>query len=186
MVNDDRFTHCAENAQFLGLFSLSHPCAPHTGHRSTPVTLYNWIHTALVGCHVPASAFQSTAAVHPTGTFLTGPDALAAKKWASACDQTAIRAQTRPGGGIGTRQNINLHALVTINASFISYIVEINTHSRTFWQRARPSIRKRGPQAPFFGNYACNGGYIRQSYRVRYGNRNRSTSKRSPASPTSP
>lgn len=35
-------------------------------------------------------------------------------------------------------------------------------------------------------NYARNGGYIRQSYRVRYGNRNCSTSKRSPASLTSP
>ena len=80
------------------------PCAPHPGHRSTPVTLDDWIHIALVGCHVPASAFQSTAAVHPTGTFLTGSDAIAANNCASAYEQTAIRARTPPGGGIGTRQ----------------------------------------------------------------------------------
>ena len=143
------------------------PCAPHPGHRSTPVTLDDWIHIALVGCHVPASAFQSTAAVHPTGTFLTGSDAIAANNCASAYEQTAIRARTPPGGGIGTRRIFNLHALVTINASFISYIVEINTHSRTFWQRAHPSIRKRGPQAPFFSNYAYNGSYILRNLRVR-------------------
>ena len=77
---------------FRPVFALP-PCAPHPGHRPTPVTLDSWIHIALVGCHVPASAFQSTAAVHPTGTFLKGSGAIAAKKCAIA--RSPLRAVSR-------------------------------------------------------------------------------------------
>ena len=154
---------------FRPVFALP-PYAPHHGHRFTPVTLDDWIHIALVGCHVPTSAFQSTAAVHPTGTFLTGSDALAAKKMGECVRADGDQGPNTTGRRHRDAANTNLHALVTINASFISYIVEINTHSRTFWQQTRPSIRKRGPQAPFFVNYVCNGRCVRRNFRVRCGN----------------
>lgn len=141
---------------FRPVFALP-PCAPHPGHRPTPVTLDSWIHIALVGCHVPASAFQSATTVHQTGTFLTGSDALAAKKMGECVRADGDQGPNTTGRRYRDAANTNIHALITINASFISYIVEINTHSRTFWQRAHPSIRKKGGRRPpFFDNYVCN------------------------------
>ena len=132
---------------FRPVFALP-PCAPHPGHRSTPVPLDNWMHIALVGCRVPASAFQSTAAVHPTGTFLKGSGALAAKK-------CAVRASRRRSGPIRRRTGASRNAetqqtptrMHSLHKSAHSANVPsgTNTHSRTFWQRTHPSIRKRGP-----------------------------------------
>lgn len=49
-----------------------------------------------------------------------------------------------------TLQIPNFHAFVTRIASFTSCVAETDTHSRDFWQQPRPSIRIRGPVAPFF------------------------------------
>lgn len=170
---------------FRPVFALP-PCAPHTGDRSTPVTLYKWGTHCTGGLSCPCKRVSIDSRRSSNGHVSDRVRRTCCQKMGECVRSDGDQSPNTTGRRHRDAANINLHALVTINASFISYIVEINTHSRTFWQRARPSIRKRGPQAPFFGNYACNGGYIRQSYRVRYGNRNRSTSKRSPASPTSP
>lgn len=125
------------------------PCAPYPGDRSTPVTLDNWIHIALVGCHVPASALQSTAAVHPTGTFLTGSDALAAKKWASACEQTAIRARARPGGGIETRQI--LIYMRSLQLMLVHIVHRRDKHALAHFLAASTSKHtKKGAAGPLF------------------------------------
>lgn len=121
---------------FRPVFTLP-PCAPHPGHRSTPVTLDNWIHIALVGCHIPASASKHT----KKGT--TGPPF------------RQLRMQQQLSTPQPPRPLRQLHL-------------------------------QHRPSQPRCCNYARNGGYIHQSYRVRYGNRNRSTSKRSPAVSTSP
>lgn len=65
-----------------------------------------------------------------------------------------------------------------------------------FLQQPRPSMRKRGPQAPlFFSKCLCMSSYMRHNYsahcarrsnRTPRGNRSRSTSRRSPATLTPP
>ena len=161
---------------FRPVFALP-PCAPHPGHRFTPVPLANWTHLALVGCRVPASALQSTAAVHPTGTFLTGSDALAAKKWASACEQTAIRARSAPTGRISQHRDaanthIYMHSL-HINLLARSYRTIVETkHALAHFLAARriQAYEIGGRRPPFSATTHATAAIVRRNLRVRCGN----------------
>lgn len=113
----------------------------------------------------------------------------------SACFSTsALRSTTRSPSYTDAIRTVltDRRAPARIDSIFTPVSSRTRLHSRVFWQQPRLSIRKRGPQAPFF---VCMSSYMRHNYsahcarrsnRTPRGNRSRSTSRRSPATPTPP